>query len=260
LLGFLSGLFALMQLLISASAVKANALTIAGLQQALASGAGGLNLLQDLVPVLVVTYLSAAIAGAVMMGFAWYAGRLTALAIGRREYGAAAGFWVALWSGTIWLALSVVVTLLTRADGTISGIFTSTPDGSRLGAQLILLLLQNSFAALCGLGLGALAGAVGASGAPVPPASAAARPIQPGYPGGYAAGPIGQMPIGKYPPPPGPTTPWPNSYPSGAYPPGTWPGTWPGTPSPPSPTGPSSTATGPATEEDSPQDPIGLPS
>lgn len=258
-LGLLSGLFALLQLMISASAAKSNALTIQGLQHSLAVGSGGLNLLQDLVPVMVITYLSAALSGAVMVGFAWYAGRLTALTIGRREFGAAAGFWVALWSGTIWLLLSIVVTLLTHADGTLSGIITSSPSGSNLGAELILLLLQNSFAALVGLGLGSLAGAAGSSGAPVPPASAVARPPQPGFaPGhGYAPAYPAGYPAG-YPAPLPPATPWPNAYPPGAYPPG-YPQGYPPATYPPATYPPGQTATRPGATPPSPESPEGAP-
>jgi len=223
LLGLLSGLFALLQVLVSVSSAKANALTMAGLQQAFDNTAAGtptnpLNLLADLVPVLLITYLAAAIAGAVMMGFAWYAGRLTALTIGRRSFGGVAGFWVALWSGGIWLGLSVVATLITHADGTLTGILTSAPGTSRLGFELILLLVQNGLAALCGLGFGALAGFVGAKGAPTPAYTAWRQPLPPGYryplpqgsQGPYAA--QGPMPRGPsvYPPvQPGQIGPWP---------------------------------------------------
>ncbi len=218
LLGLLSGLFALLQVLVSVSSVKANALTVAGLQYAFDNTAAGtptnpLNLLADLVPVLLTTYLAAAIAGAVMMGFAWYAGRLTALTIGRRSFGGVAGFWVALWSGAIWLGLSVVVTLITHADGTLTGILTSSPGTSRLGVELILLLLQNGLAALCGLGLGALAGFVGAKGAPVPAYTAWRLPLPPGYryppsqapygPQAPAGGGPDASPTGQWPAPPG---------------------------------------------------------
>jgi hypothetical protein len=223
LLGLLSGLFALLQVLVSVSSVKANALTVAGLQYAFDNTAAGVptnpfNLLADLVPVLLTTYLAAAIAGVVMMGFAWYAGRLTALTIGRRSFGGVAGFWVALWSGGIWLGLSVVATLITHADGTLTGLLTSSPGTSRLGFELTLLLLQNGLAALCGLGLGALAGFIGAKGAPVPAYTAWRLPLPPSY---------------RYPPPQGPYAPQAPQGPAaggpGAYPPdqpgqiGQWP-------------------------------------
>jgi hypothetical protein len=215
LLGLLSGLFALLQVLVSVSSAKANALTIAGLQQAIDNTTAGtptnpLNLLADLVPVLLITYLAAVIAGAVMMGFAWYAGRLTALTIGRRAFGGVAGFWVALWSGAIWLGLALIATLITHADGTLSGILTSSPGSSRLAIELILLLVQNGLAAVCGLGLGALAGYVGAKGAPVPAYTAWRMPLPPGY----------RYPQGPYAPqapyiPQGPA-PWgPAAYPPG---------------------------------------------
>jgi hypothetical protein len=229
LLGLLSGLFALLQVMISVTAVKSNALTIAGLQHALDSTAGGvptnpLNLLSDLVPVLVATYLSAAIVGAIMLGFAWYAGRLTALTIGRRAFGGAAGFWVALWSGGVWLALSIVATLVAHADGTLTGILTSTPDGSRLGVELILLLLQNGFAALCGLGLGALAGLIGANGAPISAAAPFRPPQVPAYPPNYFPAYPPGYPTG-YAIPPNPAPSSPAGSPTGwapNYPPGPW--------------------------------------
>jgi hypothetical protein len=219
LLGLLSGLFALLQVLISVSSVKSNALTVAGLQSAVNSTVNGtptdpLNLLGDLVPVLVITYLSAAVAGAIMMGFAWYAGRLTALTIGRREFGGIAGFWTALWFGGAWLALAAGATSVAHADGTISGLFFSTPGPSQLGTELILLLLQNGFAALCGLGLGALAGFIGARGAPISRFTAFRPPLPPTYAPGYASGyASGYTPGYPYPAPPGPAAGWPSGYP-----------------------------------------------
>jgi len=216
-LGLMSGLFAALQVMVSTSAALTNAITIRGLQRAFDSLTTSapltpVNLLADLVPVLVGTYLSAMIAGLIMLGLAWYAGRQTARAIGRRAYGGLAGFWVALWSGAAWLALSLVATLVTHADGTLSGILTSSPGYSRLGTQVIFLLIQNGFAALCGLGLGALAGLIGASAAPVP-AHPAAPYVPPGYgmplaPGamppvpGYGMPPAPGAWLGTYPPPP----------------------------------------------------------
>ena len=228
LLGLLSGLFALLQVLVSVSSAKANALTMAGVQQAFDNTAAGtptnpLNLLADLVPVLLITYLATVITGAVMMGFAWYAGRLTALTIGRRSFGGAAGFWVALWSGALWLGLSLVATLITHADGTLTGVLTSSPGTSRLAIELILLLVQNGVAALCGLGLGALAGYIGAKGAPVAAYTAWRMPPPPGY--RYPLPQGSQGPYAPQGPAPGP----------GAYPPGQpgQVGPWPAPPSGP---------------------------
>jgi hypothetical protein len=209
-LGLLSGLFAVLQVMVSVSAATTNAITIRGLQRAFDSlttntPLSPFNLLADLVPVLVATYLSAAVAGLIMIGFAWYAGRLTARTLGRRAYGGMAGLWVSLWSGLIWLGLSAIATLLTHADGTLSGILTSSPGTSRLGAQLIFLLLQNGLAALCGLGFGALAGFIGASGAPVPSRPAIAY-VLPGYGIPAAPGtvynPLYGVPPGAMPAPP----------------------------------------------------------
>jgi hypothetical protein len=185
LFGSLSGLFAALQVMVSASAAKENASTIAGLEHAASGLASGIpispfNLLADLVPVLLITYLSAAVAGMIMLGFAWFAGRTTAMALGRHAAGGTTGLWVALWSGAIWLTVSLVVTLVVHADGTLSGIFTSSPGTSMLGAEVILLLIQNGLAALIGVGLGALAGYIGARSARVPERFAPFKPFHDG--------------------------------------------------------------------------------
>ena len=216
LLGMLSGLFALLQVLVSASSALANQRALDALQRSIAPPYLGSipTDFDSVVSVLVVTYLSAAIAGTIMMGFAWYAGRITARSIGRRQFGARAGLWVAVWSGLIWLALALVATLLTHADGTLTGVLTSSRGTSKLAAQVILLTLENGLAALIGLGLGALAGLIGARTAPVAPA-APRLPLSPPY-GSYLAIP-GYPVLPGYWPPAAPPPRSPSS--SVAYPP-----------------------------------------
>lgn len=217
LLGLLSGLIAVWQVLVSVSSALANQPAIAALQHSVVppyvgtvpSNLGGVG------TVLIVTYLSAFIGGIAMMGFAWYAGRLTALTLGRRAAGGQAGFWVACWSGGIWLVAALIAAALAHADGTLTGVVASSPGGPLNVAQLILLALENGIAALIGLGLGALAGMIGARSARVSPAAASypplppqygAYPAGPGYPG-YPAywqppGPSAYAPPEPYPPPP----------------------------------------------------------
>ena len=202
-LGILSGVFAALQVLISAATARANIATIESMRWSLSRlSTGGGNpfpLFGSLFGVMLVTYAAMVITGAISLWLCWYAGRLTAFVQGRRAGGAGAGFRVALLSGGIWIAFSIIISLLLRADGTITGVIASTADGSGLAGQLAGLLVQEIILAAIGLGLGAWAGHLGASSAPVPsepdivPAFVVtpAYPAYPAYPGypGYPAYP-----------------------------------------------------------------------
>lgn len=219
-LGILSGLFAALQVLISASSARANIASIESMRWALArlqtGGGNPTPLIGSLAPTVLITYASMIVTGAICLGLCWYAGRLTAYVNGNRG-GAGAGFQVALLSGIIWIAFGVVISLLLHSDGTITGVVASTHDGSSLNFQLGGLLIQQIIFASIGLGLGAWAGALGSRSAPLPDAPAVAipafapqaaygmYPIYPVYPPvagypGYGAYPQPASP--SYPPPP----------------------------------------------------------
>ena len=240
-LGILSGLFAALQVLISASAARANIATIESMRWALSradSGGGNpLPLIGPLVQVALIAYGAMIVTGAISLGLCWYAGRLTAYVNGRRTGGAGAGFRVALLSGIIWIVFGIIISLLMRADGTITGVVTSTHDGSALPLQLGGLLIQQLVFGAIGLGLGAWAGHIGASGAPLPTEATAAVPAfalpaaygmypvyppvatHPAYPI-YGAYPIAAPPYAGYAPyAPPQYTPPPGSMPPPQYPP-----------------------------------------
>ncbi len=219
-LGILSGVFAALQVLISAATARANIATIESMRWSLArlstGGGNPLPLLGSLAGVVVVTYAAMIVTGAISLGLSWYAGRLTAYVRGRREGGAGAGFRVALLSGSIWIVFSIIISLLLHADGTITGVIASTSDGSGLAGQLAGLLIQEIILAAIGLGLGAWAGHLGAGSASIEPESdalpafavtPASGPVYPAYPA-YPAYPIypGGYPIAAPPPASQPTS------------------------------------------------------
>jgi hypothetical protein len=171
-LGMIAGLFAFLQVLVSVSSARANMLLMHATQGVITNITNNivqspLNLLSDLAPTLIATYAAIFITGVIMLGFAFRAGRITAQEIGRHS-GALAGLWVALISGTIWIAVSLLGAIILRADGTISGVLTSGAD-DRLVPQVVWLLIQELPLALLGLGFGALAGLIGAQTAKVTP-------------------------------------------------------------------------------------------
>lgn len=230
-LGILSGVFAALQVLISAATARANISSISSMRWALSRlDSGGGNpypLIGSLGSVVLVTYAAMVVTGAISLGLCWYAGRLTAYVQGRRVGGAGAGFRVALLSGTIWIGFSIIISLLLHADGTVTGVLASTPDGSALGVQLSGLLIQELVLGAIGLGLGAWAGYIGSGSAPLPdePSMLAAQAgpqfavygAYPGYPA-YPAYPA-YPPVGGYPGYPGyPIAAPPASYPSPAAP------------------------------------------
>ena len=169
-LGMIAGLFAFLQVLVSVSSARANLLLMRATQDVITNITNNivqtpLNLLSDLAPTLIATYAAMVITGVIMLGFAFRAGRITAQEIGRHS-GALAGFWVALISGAIWLAVSFLGAIILRADGTISGVLTSGAN-DRLVPQVVWLLIQELPLVLLGLGFGALAGLIGAATAKI---------------------------------------------------------------------------------------------
>lgn len=170
-LGILSGLFAALQVLISASAARANIFSIESMRWALSrlqtGGGNPLPLLRPLGAVVLVSYGAMVVTGVASLCLSWYAGRLTAYVHGRRTGGAGAGFRVALLSGLIWMAFTVIISLVLHSDGTITGVVASTPDGSAFAPQLIGVLIQELILAAIGLGLGAWAGYIGSGSAPL---------------------------------------------------------------------------------------------
>ena len=195
-LGILSGVFAALQVLISASAARANIFSIESMRWALSrlqtGGGNPLPLLRPLGAVVLVSYGAMVVTGVASLCLSWYAGRLTAYVHGRRMGGAGAGFRVALLSGLIWMAFTVIISLFLHSDGTITGVVASTPDGSALAPQLIGVLIQELILAAIGLGFGAWAGYIGSGSAPLAkmpatppmpqPAVYGYQPMYPTYP------------------------------------------------------------------------------
>ncbi|MBF6591522.1 MAG: hypothetical protein IVW57_13480 [Ktedonobacterales bacterium] len=216
--GGIAGIFALAQVFVSAAAALANWGTIGSAQRALANGTANPQFIfGPLVPTLVATYLAMILTGAIMLALCWRAGRFAAYVTGRIEAGMVAGGWVALVSGLIWIVLTIVVTLVAHADGTVTGLFTANPSGPLRPLELPGLLVQEFGAGLIGWGLGSLAGLRGAESAPLPPPALppiAPRMDMPGMSGlPRAPGQAGAWPLS---PPPPPYTPRP--APSGERP------------------------------------------
>lgn len=193
--GLVSGLFAIGQVLISVASAHGAEGGVRAMQQAIDTlRSGGIAdptlLIGPLIPMLVATYLSMLLAGLLCVWFAAQAGRMAAIAQGRRAGGAAAGMWVWLVSSAIWIVASIIATLITNSDGTLSGVFAGTYTPARLGLELLLLLAQEVVAALICLGFCALAGAQGARNAilvastpfPVAPPAMVGYPSPGAYP------------------------------------------------------------------------------
>jgi hypothetical protein len=205
-LGVLGGLFALVQVLVSVLAALANSTALRTMHQILVGFQQGSPsdptvLAGDLTRMVLVTYTASLVTGFICLGFCWYAGRLTAFVLGWHAAGALAGFLVMLISSTSWIAASVAATLIARADGTLSGVFTSAFAGGDLTVELIALLAQELLAVLVGFGLAAIAGKLGEVSAPISPprpAPQAAPPRDAAPPGVLPAAPAWPA----YPPPP----------------------------------------------------------
>ncbi len=206
--GLVSGLFSIAQVAISVAAAHGSEAQLRAMQLALAIlSSGGIAdptvLIRPLVPMLAVTYLSMIGIGLLTLWFAAQAGRLAAIDQGRHAGGATAGMWVWLVSTLVWMVASVVATVVTNSDGTISGVFTGTFTSSLLPQELLYLLLQEIAAALVSLGFCAMAGARGARYAPMiaPNALPTGMTTPTGFPppGMYPHAPYGPYPMPGYP-------------------------------------------------------------
>lgn len=226
-IGLVSGLFSIGQVALSVAAAHGSEAQVRAIQRAFSIlSSGGIAdptvLIAPLAPMLLTTYLSMLALGLLAIWFAGQAGRLAAVAQGRRVGGASAGMWVWLISTLIWLVASVVATVVTNSDGTVSGVFSGTYSAAFLSQELLFLLLQEVLGALICLGFCALAGSYGARHAML---------VAPEAPPAGVGGPMmGRLPQGAYPYapyPPYPPYPTPG-YP--AYPPyagGQYPGAYP---------------------------------
>jgi hypothetical protein len=209
--GLVSGLFSIAQALLSVAAARGSEAPLRAIQHSFTIlTSGGLvdptTGASALIPMLLTTYLAMLLAGLVTVWFAGRAGRLAAIAQGRHAGGASAGMWVWLTSTGIWLLASIIATVITNSDGTLSGVFVGTFSSAYLPQQLIFLLLQEIVAALVCLGFCAAAGAQGARNAPVSPPNAALTPLRapawyPQQPpqGAYPYVPYGPYPMSGYP-------------------------------------------------------------
>jgi hypothetical protein len=241
-IGLVSGLFAIAQVLVSVAAARGSEASLLAVQRTFAVLTGGgladpTTIAPALIPMLITTYLSLLVVGLLTVWFASRAGRLAAIAQGRHAGGASAGMWVWLTTTGIWLLASIVATVITNSDGTISGVFFGTFSSAYLPQQLIFLLLQEVVAALVCLGFCAIAGAYGARNAPVSAVAQAPLRAPAWYP--YAPyppyPPQGAYPYAPYPTPGAPVSPAPSAHPGQqpypgypGYPPTGW-GTTPGT-------------------------------
>jgi hypothetical protein len=237
--GLLNGLFATLQVAISSSAALENHAAISSLYYGFRDQTLDPSVaVAWLTPVLASAYGSCLVAFGFGMWLCWQAGRATALAAGRDAGGASVGMLTSLIGSGVWIAVSVVATIVLHTDGTASGVLASTPDRSaaNLGGELFGLLTQEVVGGLVALGFGAVAGRIGAGSVRFPARSAPPATFAPLYaatiplpPHGY---PAAGVPMPSYPPLPDfyrglPQAPsqqfgggWPSSYPGGAaYPP-----------------------------------------
>ena len=233
LLGMTAGLFALLATLVNATVALSVQSPVVALQRSLAGISAGSGVSIDafagsITGALALAMLIGLVALVIMLGFCWYAGRIAGALVGDPRAGGGAGRRVALVSGLVWLAGSLVAVLAFHADASISwllatlGVILASPDGATLSGyavnaaggvflavQLVILLILQGIAILIALGLGALAGRAGAAGAVdtarhIPAAAHAWRAPANGelhaYPAGY---PSPQPPPIWYPPYPG---------------------------------------------------------
>ncbi len=198
-LGYAAGAVSLLQCFIVASSALAHQADVVALQRGLLAyrnNNGGPWLdpqLARIAPVVVTTYLTAAIGLLVTLGLAWYAGYLTASLGGNALLAVDAGRRVAWISWCFWAVATTFSVVVLRADGTLSwaaatgvklaatpakqpvtGLYVWAPDFAFVALQLVSLFLQLGLGLAVGLYLGALAGeqggARGARSAPSPSA------------------------------------------------------------------------------------------
>lgn len=230
LLGVTAGLFVLLATLVNANVALSAQAPVVALQRSLAGISAGSGVSIDafagsITGALALAVLIGLAALVIVLGFCWYAGRIAGALVGDARAGGGAGRRVALVSGLVWLAGSLVAVLAFHADASISwllatlGVILASPDGATLSGyavnaaggaflavQLVILLALQGIAVLIALGLGALAGRAGAAGAirRISTAPHAWHPPANGQPYAYHAGyPSPQPPPIWYPPYPG---------------------------------------------------------
>lgn len=233
LLGGTAGLFALLATLVNATLALSVQAPVVALQRSLAGISAGSGVSIDafagsITGALVLAVLIGLAALVIVLGFCWYAGRIAGALVSDPHAGGGAGRRVALVSGLVWVAGSLVAVLAFHADASISwllatlGVILASPDGaslsgyavnaaagSFLAVQVVILLALQGIAILIALGLGALAGRAGAEGAidtarRIPAAPLMWQPPANGQPYVYPAGSSSpQSPAAWYPPYPG---------------------------------------------------------
>ncbi len=223
IVGVISGVFSILQVLISAAALNGAAATV---ESYYVNKTDGILRIANMGTLILSTVLSAILLGCVTLVFAWFAGRLSAIAIGARKGGASAGLSVWWVSSLIWIIFSMGAAAIdphNLIDALTSGAITLASSGAQYNANFFplgffTLLIIDVLGALVCLGLCAAAGALGASTAPIDRLSARAPNAMPTL-AGYAAP---MPPVGYYPnyPMPGAPSPYQAYSPTpGVYPP-----------------------------------------
>lgn len=232
-IGLISGLFSILQVLVAAAALDGARADVSSYYTAgyplgilaiiIINPDGTIQRISDEISGLIFkTTLSTVALGVVTLVLAWYAGRLTAVAIGRHARGASAGSTVWWVSSLIWIVASLVGAAVTSPSGNLIDIptsFFSARAGLGFNTNFfplgfITLLVLDGLVALIGWGLCAAAGAMGASSAP---RDASAPTLAPGM---LAMAPMGMQPMALAGYPPAPGYPMPQGFPpAGAYPP-----------------------------------------
>jgi len=187
-IGLAAGVVTWLQALIAGSAASSHLAETLALQRALIAyrdGTGGPLIdpqIDRLVPMFIVTYVTAGIALLVTLGFSWYAGRVASLVSGRTEDGTRAGQVVAWASWLCWCGAALLAIALFRADGTLSwlaataakltftpestpitGMYVTSPDGVFLALQLGAFLVQAGVGLAVAVYCGGVAGRVGSA-------------------------------------------------------------------------------------------------
>jgi hypothetical protein len=188
-IGMGAALFALVQVLASASAVRENKDAVLTLERSLVdlSNGGGAVVTAPfarLAPVWIATYGLAAVALGGGLILCWLAGRLAAETTGSRAAGALAGRWVMVCASVVWLVAALLAFVVFQLDGTFSWVvailaaillapaspprgtlYTVSPTPAYLIVQIVVLLLHVVFGVLLAVALGTQAGRMGARGA-----------------------------------------------------------------------------------------------
>jgi hypothetical protein len=185
-IGVGAALFALVQVLAAASAVRENRDAVLTLERSLVdlSNGGGAVVTAPfarLAPVWIATYGLAAVALAGGLILCWLAGRLAAEASAPAARDPLAGRWVMVCASVVWIVAALLAFVVFQLDGTFSWVvailaailrapaspsrgtlYTVSPTPTYLIVQIVLLLLQAVFGVLLAVALGTQAGRMGA--------------------------------------------------------------------------------------------------